>query len=247
MSSPIRMSSPIQHENIRGRWFLSFDCATKSFAFALLRVGGSNVEKAAAALRGNNPLAALRDLDRETRDSFLLAGSGAADLVPGKADKKIASVERVRAVLAYLRKNVADALTYAQKTYGCPSANSFDLYVAVEYQMGANAPARTVANVLLTEYASANVFFVGPALKNKVKCPARPDLQHCHFIEKYGSQYTANKKHTKALYFDYIAPLYGHVVDLSVTPSLRKDFADCVMQVLGLLEHGDVQKASLKF
>jgi hypothetical protein len=240
------------------RWFLSFDCATKSFAFALLRVRGLDPEApaqaaalAAAAKAGDmaTALGLAQDIDDMSRGCLHLAAGGAADLVPGKKNNEIPTVERVRAAMAYLQGPVARALEAAAPE-GCPARDSPELYVAVEFQMGPNAPARAIAIVLLTHFANARVFLVGPAYKNKLWYPSRPDLRHCHFIERYQTLYTANKNHAKEMYFDHIAPTFGHTegpVLKSIPVRLRKDFADCVMQVLGFLAYGDLEKAAEKF
>lgn len=231
------------------RWFLSFDCATKSFAFALIRIrdpAEALAAAAAAAQKGPEELfAAIRALDAETRACFHVAAGAAVDLVPQKKDKDIPTVERVRAVKEYLEGPVAAALAAAAAD-GCPGGGTRALHVAVEFQMGVNAPARTVAAVLVAHYARADVFLVGPALKNKLWYPARPDIRHCFFVERYAKLYDANKAHAKALYFDHIAPLFGHS-DYGVPPPLRKDFADSVVQVLGFLAFGDLEKAAEKF
>lgn len=189
-------------------------------------------------------LAEARTLDALTKECFHLAGHGASDLAPGRKDKDISTVERVRLVRNFLRGTVEPAIAAAAAA-GCPPSDSSALNVPIEYQMGANAPARTVAAVLAAHFSDANVFFVGPAVKNKMWYPARPDLRHCHFVEKYSSLYTANKKHTEALYFDHLAPLFGH--DVRVAPKLRKDLADSIIQVLGQEKFGDNEKASEKY
>lgn len=242
----------------RDRWFLSFDCATKSFAFALLRVRDPDpgivpkAEALAAAVKaGDAPgaLALAQEMDAETREYLHLAAGGAVDLVPGKKDKDIPTVERIGAAMAYLRGTVASALAAAAAD-GCPPPDSRHLNVAVEFQMGSNAPARTIAVILLTHFSDANTFMVGPAYKNKLWYPSRPDLRHCHFVERYSSLYTANKNHSKELYFDHISPTFGHDQGSAlegVPVRLRKDFADCVTQVLGFLAFGDLEKAAEKF
>jgi hypothetical protein len=251
-------TGPAHAARPRDRWFLSFDCATKSFAFALLRVRDPDpgivpkAEALAAAVRaGDAPgaLAIAREMDAETRGYLHLAAGGAVDLVPGKKDKDIPTVERIGAAIAYLRGTVACALAAAAAD-GCPPPDSPDLNVAVEFQMGPNAPARTIAVVLLTYFSDANTFMVGPAYKNKLWYPSRPDLRHCFFVERYSSLYTANKNHSKELYFDHLAPTFGHDRGGAlegVPVRLRKDFADCVTQVLGFLAYGDLEKAAEKF
>lgn len=238
------------------QWYLSFDCATKSFAFSLLRIRPppadltERLEETAAAVKRKDvkkATAILEALDEETRECFVLAAGGAIDLVPGKKDKEIPTMERVRAVKDYLNNVVEPALTEAA---GCPAADDARLNVAVEFQMGANAPARTVAVVLVSHFSQANTFMVGPGYKNKLWYPSRPDIRHCFFIERYSSLYYANKEHSKTLYFDHVAPTFGHDKSramANVPAGLRRDFADSVMQVLGFRAFGDIEKAAEKF
>lgn len=241
-------------------WFLSFDCATKSFAFALLRV-----RSPARALAGLTPQAAalaewLRlppprppppqggdaELDAATRAAFHLAAGGAADLAPGRPDSEIPTVGRVRALQAYLRGPVRAALAAAGAD-GCPPPTSPALRVAIEFQMGANARARTVAAALVAEYSAASVCLVGPSLKNRVSFPGRPDLAHSRFVEKAGAAYAANKNHTKAVYLGYLAPLFGHRRPEGLLRRHEADFSDSVMQVLGLLGWGDLAAAEGRY
>jgi len=221
------------------RWFLSFDCATKSLAFALVRLRdpAAAVREAVAALGRLGPgpktealAAVVAGLARATREAFHVAGGGATDLCPGVKNAQIPTVARVRALKKYLQGPVAAALGAAGVEAG-PR-----LSVLVEFQLGANAPARTVAAALVMHYAEADVCLVGPALKNKVDVFGGPELQHYHFVEKYSSLYYANKQHTKAMYFGYLLPLFGHSPPL-IPPGMKGDYADAIMQVLGFLQH----------
>jgi hypothetical protein len=237
------------------QWYLSFDCATKSFAFALLRIREHPDVKARGdaivktLLSGDLPKSRemMRRLDEESRNCFALAGGGAADLAPGRNDKTIPTVERIRLVKEYLHTKVAQAMKGAE---GCPPPDSPRLNVAVEFQMGPNSKSRTVAITLIAHFSRANVFLVGPAYKNKLWYPSRPDIRHCFFVQKYKSLYTANKNHAKALYFEHIAKIFGHLdgkVLKSVPDRFRKDFSDSVLQILGFLAYGDIGAASSKF
>lgn len=241
-------------------WVLSFDCATKSFAYALLRL-----RSPARALEGLPPPAAalaawLRsppprpppppggdaELGAALRAAFHLAAGGAADLAPGQPDAAVPTVARIRALQAYLRGPVRAALA-AARAEGCPAPESPALHVAVEYQMGANARARTVAAALVAEYSAASVCLVGPSLKNRVAFPGRPDLAHARFVEKAGTPYAANKNHTKAVYLGYLAPLYGHRRPEALARRHEADFSDSVMQALGLLGWGDLAAAGGRY
>ena len=202
--------------------YLSFDCATKSFAYALLRV--------ASAPKNEQFLSELFERQAATTGPlFELAAGGACDLTPGRPDRSVSTVERVRAVQRYLRDEVYPQLSHVGHTPASPA-----LKVAVEFQMGVNAHSRVVATTLVAAFCDANVFFVGPSLKNRLKVLSRPDLDHHHFLEKYQTTYAANKAHAAALYFDCIAPAFGHDVK-KIPKKFHKDFADSVLQVLGFL------------
>ena len=234
-------------------WYLSFDCATKSFAWALLRVappGEGDAEKArtaAAALGEDDALAArlIAELEAETRDGFRLAAGGAADLVPGVRDRSIPTVRRIRALMGYLHAVVFPAMAAA----GAPGRDDPLLKVVVEFQMGPNSKANTIKDALVATFFAADVFLVGPALKNAIRVPSRPDLDHCMFVEKYSRPYEANKAHAKTLYFDFIACVFDHDREVlgGVPRKFRADFADSVLQVLGFLLFGDAKKAAEMF
>ena len=226
-------------------YYLSFDCGTKKFAYALLRInsdppaawGLSPAAAALAARRGAPDPAAVAELDAASREAFLLIGGGGAALCPGRKGAELSTVERVRAVQAFLRGPVRATLAAAAPD-GCPPPDSPELQVAIEYQAGFNAAARTVATTLAAEYSAATVFFVGPALKNRVRLAGLPGLDRAAFQEDRASAYAANKAHAKACYWSGFAPLFGHP-DLGIEPRFRGDFADCVLQVLGFLQFGD--------
>lgn len=238
-------------------WFLSFDCATKTFAFCVCRVGGAEpiaptlarlrreaaaagallararADPAVAAAVAGDLRRAVARLDAETAALFAVADSETVDLFPGRADADVSTVERLRAVARYVEARVRPARR-AAGAEGCP--------VLIEYQMGPNSRARAVAAALVTLFAEDPVCFVGPALKNRVA--AAPELALGRFTERYSTAYGANKAHTLhnvrrlAELFPVRAPAdaarLGHV-------------ADCVMQVLGHLAYGPEKGAELRF
>lgn len=234
------------------QWYLSFDCAIKSFAFALIRYRPAE-RVAESFLKKPRPCdpdtmaQQLQELNAALGDCFFLAAGEAADLAPGRKADSLSSVERVRVVKEYLRERVAPALQEAGATLGCPPADSPELAVVVEAQMGPNAQAGTVEDVLYAYFSDATLVPVGGALKNTVRFKSRPDLDHCMFVEKYSSVYYANKRHATAVYYEHIKSLFDHD-DVKIPKALRKDFADCVMQVLGVIKSGmDIKNAYLRF
>jgi hypothetical protein len=248
----------------RPRWFLSFDCATKTFAFGLVRVdaeairaGGPGLRARARAaeevlrrageLAGVDPARAralvatvalaVAAMDAEARGYFCLADGEAVDLFPGRSDDDIPTVERVRAVARYVAARVRPAVA----RHVPPGERH---RVLVEYQMGPNAPARTVATALVTLFADDDVVIVGPSLKNKVA--VCDEGQYYRFAERYARAYDANKAHTK-YNFARLEAAFGSGIPASRPPGLRGHIADSVMQVLGHLAHGDEEKAALLF
>lgn len=251
-----------------GDWYLSFDCATKSFAWALVRVAdGADVrarlkrlpdliEEARRIVSGRLSLSdtaldecegavaavqvALGEAQAAAADLVRVVAGGADDLVPGKKDKEIHGVERIRALKRYLDTVVIPATRAAGPGVG-PG-----LHVAVEFQMGANFHARAVATALVTVFSECDVFFVGPALKNRITVSSRPDLRHALFIENHSSSYAANKAHAKAL-LGFFETQFPHSPDLKIPRALRKDFADCLLQILAFRQFGPVHLAAEHF
>jgi hypothetical protein len=230
------------------KWFLSFDCATKSFAFCLCYVDlarfAANKEKIrsrAAAARealGRGPCSpealyllsvALAELDAETRRWLRFVDGETVDLFPGRPDRSVHTVERIRAVEGYLSRRVRPALGAA------PAGEK--VRALVEFQMGANAPARSVAAALIALLADMeDVLIVGPSLKNKVA--VCQEGRYYNFADRYANAYGANKAHAK-YNFERLESAFGTGVPPMRPPSLRGHVADCVMQVLGHVVLGD--------
>lgn len=226
-----------------GRWFLSFDCATKTFAFslcwvALARLGGGlpGLERRAAALReleargalasppAREALAALR---ADLAGLFRIADGETVDLFPGVPDREIHTVPRLRAVAAYVARRVRPALAAAGAGGG-----GGPLRVLVEFQMGANARARAVAAALVALFAEGEVALVPPSLKNRIQCS--PEGRYGLFAARYSTAYGANKAHA-SYNFAVLERAFGSGVDPALSASLRGHVADSVMQVWGHL------------
>lgn len=104
----------------------------------------------------------------------------------------------------------------------------------IEYQMNINNCSLAVMNQIIYHYSdrdnvlSLNV--IPPARKNKLSFHS--DLNHKKFIQKYNTNYTANKMHTKynLLYYIVVFNRYDLISDYS----LKKidDLADCLFQSL---------------
>jgi hypothetical protein len=245
-------------------WFLGFDCATKTFAFSLSHLElGSAESRADAASRirsvlellarasvakPNRPqpspralLAVLapivEDLELATSRAIVIADGETVDLCPGRADKDIPTVERLRAVVNYVNTRIRPALAKH-----VPPGEK--LNVVIEYQMGQNFPARAVSSALVTLFASDEVIIVGPSLKNKIA--TCEEGRYCYFAERYKTTYGANKAHA-SYNFGRVEATFGTSIVKTNPPSLRGHIADSFMQVLGHIVHGHLENGSHYF
>lgn len=228
-------------------YYLSFDCATKTFAFGLVAVHAGRYRARRtylrqrqrelarwAAQRPSDPAelallrAAAEELAGETRGYLELLDGETKDLVPGVPDKEIHTVPRVKAVAAYVRGRVAGAVARHVRG-GAP------LDVLIEFQEGPNARSRAVVPALITLFADGKVYLVGPTLKNRMAVTAAN--RYCFFAEKYAKSYDANKAHAKAN-FAALEQLFGSRIP-AMPAAQRGHVADAVMQILGHLAFGD--------
>lgn len=240
----------------RPKWHLSFDCATKTFAFSLSYVNFDAyhcsksrihtsisavkilMERAKEAINIKNiPLLKkivneldpiLTALDQETKNFIQIKDGEMIDLFPGRDDDSIYSIERIRGVVNYVEKRIKPCIL---KEF--PPAEK--LRIVIEFQMGYNSKARAVANALITLFSKDDIIIVGPSLKNKIS--ASSDGKYCYFAERYKSSYYANKAHAK-YNFAKIEEVFGSNVPKSKKESDRGHIADSFMQVIGYIVHG---------
>ena len=247
------------------KWYLSFDCATKSLAFCLLAINFQKISKKESILlsaqtAADNYIKALQENNKEetekwaltfaklrieARESVRFVAGQVKDLFPGRPDKSIKTIERVRAVKKFVKNCVIPVINAASQE-GCPSTSAPELNVVIEFQFGANAKSRLVKYVLITIFSECNVFIVGPSLKNKVWFPEDIKSKQCFFLEKYAKPYGANKAH--ALYcFEHLEKLFKWDVPTLDSPQFKKDLADSCMQVIGFLKYGKQENAHMAF
>jgi hypothetical protein len=240
----------------RPRWHVGFDCATKTFAFSVCYVDFEGFRAAAPALRararacaemlrraeGSAPeealnlhrsaRRALEALDKEVGGFLKIADGETVDLFPGRPDDDVGTVERIKAVSKYIRERVRPSVAARVP----PSER---LRIVIEFQMGQNSRARTVASALVALFADDDVIIVGPSLKNKVfVCE---EGRYGNFASKYAAAYGANKAHAK-FNFAVLEAAFGTEIPETKPKSLRGHIADSFMQVLGYLIYGPDEK-----
>jgi len=253
---PVEVSAPT-------KWYVGFDCATKTFAFSISKVdlrtatararikeqtlAALELLRRAKTLAASDPVKAgqllekiapaVDALDAETREFIRIMDGETVDLVPGVADDDIPTVQRVRAVVRYIKTRVRPAIEKF-----IPPEEPFR--AVVEFQMGPNAKARVVASSLITLFAEEDVIIVGPSLKNKVHACEEGRL--CYFTPRYSSAYSANKAQAK-FNFLKLEEVFGTNIPATKPASLRGHIADSFMQKIGHIVHGSEEKAATLF
>jgi hypothetical protein len=226
------------------KWYLGFDCATKTFAFSLSHIDldtynihatriRSQLANATELLKKSTPetidsiYQSVSKLDIETKEYINIVDGETVDLFPSRSDASISTVERIRAVSRYINSRIIPSIQRL-----VPVGEK--LMVVVEFQMGQNVRARAVASAILTLFCEEEIIIVGPSLKNKVStCEAG---RYCYFAEKYTTSYSANKAHTK-YNFANIERLFGSGI-LNMSDTKKGHIADSFIQVLGHLIFG---------
>jgi hypothetical protein len=232
--------------------YLSFDCATKTFAFSLSKIDldsyYNNIDRLSARVKNATRLIqaiakgaavvtdqimaeiseSVRKLDVET-DFIEIIDGEMIDLFPGVLDSKINSVDRIKSVSKYIKNRIIPSVEAAKLQY--PDA---PIHIMVEYQMGPNFKAREVASAIIAIFAEYSVVVVNPSLKNKISTSAEGEYKN--FTSKYTTTYGANKAHTK-YNFEIIEKVFKSRITKSSNAE-KGHIADSFMQVLGYLIWG---------
>jgi len=216
-------------------YYLSFDCATKTFAYSL-----SYVNLDAANIKNN--LQSLLDIDfdknkldlcalRLIEDTFLkfrssiiyLIDGAMIDFFPNIPDAKIDTVERIKKMSNYIKQ------TILPKIKDLPNIEIF-----IEFQMGSNHKARMISSALIAIFSEYTVRLINPSLKNKVYLSENG--KHKYFIQKYSNLYSANKEHAK-YNFELVEKVFQSNIPYT-KKNERGHIADSFMQVLGYILYG---------
>ena len=255
------------------KWYFSVDPAFKTYSYALVRIWEIDddvIEKIhdiieivkiviqlnKSTLIGSIPSdkiphllhtinKKLDDLSNFLKDYFVVMSGATVDLAPGMKVRSLSSLNRVVLISDYLEFTIGDVFKKL-KDIGCPQPDSKDLNVIIEHQMGPNTVSGTPSDLTINYFKRANVTEIGAGFKNKVRIPNRPDLDHSNYIAKYKTNKSANKNHTKHLYFDLICPLFDHK-NFVVPTNKRDDFADCIVQIIGCRKFANYDLLKTKF
>ena len=230
--------------------YLSFDCATKSLAFVLAQV---NINRQSL----NESLNELSSFKLTELSSFKLTELSSltevklnliksnlinildgetVDLFPNIPDSDISTVDRIKALVLYVRKRILPELDKLNQFDKFDKLNQ-KIQILIEFQMGANAKARMIFCALIAIFADYDVILVNPSLKNKIY--TSEEGKHKHFIKKYSQLYSANKAHAK-YNFELIENIFGSCPSISKSTSAEKGhIADAFMQILGHISQSE--------
>jgi hypothetical protein len=218
------------------QWYLSFDCATKTFAYILIKINydhlfidTTKLLKLVKQLKCNlhndgyseDIEKIINKINIKTKNVIEIITGDCIDLIPGIKNKDITTVERIKIVSNYTKNNIFPIIKDIPKD---------DLSILVEFQMSHNTQSKIVSIALLTLFSDYELCLVNPSLKNKLYFTEQG--RYCYFIEKYKNTYDANKKH--ALFnFKEFERIFDQKINLS--DKLKGHIADAFMQVLGYI------------
>lgn len=230
---------------------LSFDCATKTFAFCAikyikgffpdhfenihkdlkeLKLEIDNLEKIENFSKCEELTNRFNEICQRFQNNFSLIDFETKNLFPGKKDREISSVERVKSAAAYIKKRIMPLI----------SDESSDVLIIIEYQMGPNANARTIADAIIALFCDYETIVIKPHMKNKEFFTEAGKMEN--FYEKYSSNYEANKAQTKYNFNTYLKIFPS---DIKITKSEIGHVADAFMQAMSVLKNPDTYKISI--
>ena len=216
--------------------YLSFDCATKTFAYSLSYVNldidhilknfiqelqGEELEQ---GKEGEELQEIIHKYYLKMKSSIIYLMDGAVvDFFPNIPDSKINTVDRIQKMSNYVKDIII------------PKINDInDIEIFIEFQMGSNHKARMISSALIALFSKYKVRLINPSLKNKVYITE--EGKHKHFIKKYTNLYSANKEHAK-YNFALIESIFKSDIP-QTKKNERGHIADSFMQVLGYLLYG---------
>ena len=218
------------------KWYLSFDCATKTFAYILVKINFKylfiDTNKIRLILKqlelnlkqngySSEVEAIINKINNNTKNAITMIAYGCVDLIPNIANKDISTVDRIKLAASYVKKEIYPLIT---------NICSDQLHILIEFQMSYNTQSKAIATALITLFSDYDVHLVSPTLKNKIYFTK--ELQYCYFMEKYKNSYVANKNHALYNLLEF-EKMYEQPINLS--NKLKGHVADAFMQVLGYI------------
>ena len=113
--------------------------------------------------------------------------------------------------------------------------NKFDIKkkILIEYQMNINYKSNYICSQIIYHYIDYEIQIINPSLKNSIHFAE--NLTYANYIEKYITNYTANKNHTKDNFL-YWLNKYGLISCINHIPKSNiDDIADAFMMCIAYI------------
>lgn len=215
------------------RYYLSFDCGTKTFAYTFVKINHEyfnlenikELKKIVLFIKSQDDITpyidTLNKINHIVDNTVNIIFSDCIDLLPEKNNDDISTIERVKLASKHIKDHICPLIKDISKE---------DIEVLVEFQMSYNTQSKIISIIILTMFHEYNIQLVQPSYKNKISLTEAGKLHH--FTEKYKRQYDANKQHT--IYnFNSFETLFNQ--NSGISDKLKGHVADAFMQIIGYL------------
>jgi hypothetical protein len=218
------------------KYFLSVDCALKTFAYCIVKVDSTNFDyvtkkigilcqilehpKKINAAKYKELALIYEKLDLMVRGYIVILAGDVVNLT----DKEH-TISQIKALSDYCKMHIMPIMRQLP-----PQVN-----VIIEFQMGQNNDSGLIMIAFAALFIDYNCIIVGPSLKNKIYFSEEGRLSN--FISKYSSSHYANKAHA-AFNFKLILP---HITS-AIRPLKNSEvnhMADSFLQIFGYINYGD--------
>jgi hypothetical protein len=219
---------------IKTRYYLSFDCASKTFAYIFVKLNYIDIVKTKRILQyldtqvkqcniTEDLITSIQLLDNNIKQVITVISAECIDLFPNIANKDINTVNRIQTMNQYVKKSILPLLSDIDINM---------ITVLIEFQMSYNTQSKVISIGLISLFSDYDVHLVSPMLKNKIYFSENG--HYSKFIEKYKNSYDANKKH--ALYnFKQFEVIFDQV--LPISDKLKGHISDAFMQIIGYIKN----------
>ena len=222
------------------KYFLSVDCAVKTFAYCIVKVDTTNFDYVTKKINLLTQILKMPEKITKSRLSELLSiyeklkemVTHYIEIISGDVvnlTDEQHTISKIRALNEYCKSAILPVIaTLPQQK----------LNVMIEFQMGQNPESRTIMIAFAALFIEHNCITVGPSLKNKVYYSEEGRLSN--FIQKYSSSHTANKAHTTFNFKLILKDIKSNLREIK--NSDLNHIADSFMQIFGYINFSDEEE-----
>jgi hypothetical protein len=208
--------------------FLSFDIASRSLAFTIMKYNVDFLENISKLSLEENNIHNFLNILEYINNNIQLRIIDVVDLNQGKRNSEILPLEKTKKL-----KEVLNTLTIVLNEFSYNSGE--EVRVLLEYQMPANYQANAVFNQIFYHFSEYAPVIISPCYKNRIYFSK--DLEYKNFSSKYAKSYSANKAHTKAN-FIYFIESFSNISSIKhIKKKNLDDAADSFMQIFAYINY----------